>query len=137
MFFRKTKEETLSDLGTSAEGLTESQVEAQREKYGKNQLEEVKSKSILMVFLSQFVDLLVIILIIAAGISILTKNVESTFVILFVITMNAGLGTFQHFKAEQSLKSLKELSAPTAKVIRDGLRKEIDARELVVEKLQL
>ena len=132
MFFRKTKEETLSDLGTSAEGLTESQVEAQREKYGKNQLEEVKSKSILMVFLSQFVDLLVIILIIAAGISILTKNVESTFVILFVITMNAGLGTFQHFKAEQSLKSLKELSAPTAKVIRDGLRKEIDARELVV-----
>jgi Ca2+-transporting ATPase len=132
MFFRKTKEETLADLGTKADGLNESQVEDQREKYGKNQLEEKKGKSILMVFLSQFADLLVIILIIAAGISILTKNVESTFVILIVITMNAGLGTVQHFKAEQSLKSLKELSAPTAKVIRDGLRKEIDARELVV-----
>ncbi|MBK5263552.1 MAG: HAD-IC family P-type ATPase, partial [Peptostreptococcaceae bacterium] len=132
MFFRKTKEETLADLGTQAEGLTEAQAEAQREKYGMNQLEEAKTKSVLMVFLSQFADLLVIILIAAAGISILTNNIESTLVILFVIIMNAVLGTVQHFKAEQSLKSLKELSAPLAKVIRDGSRKEIDAREIVV-----
>jgi len=132
MFFGKTKEETLADLGTQAEGLTESRVEEQREKYGRNELEEAKSKSVLMVFLSQFADLLVIILIVAAGISILTDNVESTLVILFVIIMNAVLGTVQHFKAEQSLKSLKELSAPLAKVIREAARKEIDAREIVV-----
>lgn len=132
MFFRKTKEETLADLGTQAEGLTEAQAVVQREKYGINQLEEPKSKSVLQVFISQFADLLVLILIVAAGISILTGHIESTIVILFVITMNAVLGTVQHFKAEQSLKSLKELSAPLAKVIRDSTRKEIDARDIVV-----
>jgi len=132
MYFRKTKEETLFELGTRAEGLTSEQVQGQREKYGRNQLEEIKNKTLIQVFLSQFADLLVIILIVAAGVSVLTDHVESTIVILFVITMNAVLGTVQHVKAEQSLKSLKELSAPMAKVIRDDVRKEIDAREIVV-----
>lgn len=128
----KSKEETLQELGSQAEGLRQEQLEKQREKYGSNQLDEVKNKTILQVFFSQFADLLVVILLIAAGISILTDHVESTIVILCVITMNAILGTIQHVKAEQSLKSLKELSAPLAKVIRDGTRKEIDARDIVV-----
>lgn len=132
MFFMKSKEETLQELGSQAEGLRQEQLAGQQEKYGRNQLDEVKNKTILQVFFSQFADLLVVILLIAAGISILTDHVESTIVILCVITMNAILGTIQHVKAEQSLKSLKELSAPLAKVIRDGTRKEIDARDIVV-----
>lgn len=131
MYFNKTKEETLSALGSTTDGLNQVQVEEKKEEWGLNQLDETKGKTIFQVFLSQFADLLVLILIVAAGISVLTGHVESTIVILCVIILNAILGTAQHVKAEQSLKSLKELSAPLAKVIRNGMRQEIDAREIV------
>lgn len=90
-----------------------------------------KKKSTLQVFLSQFADLLVIILIIAAGISMFTGNQESTLVIVAVIILNAILGTVQHKKAEKSLDSLKSLSSPTAKVMRDGQKLEIPSKDVV------
>lgn len=132
MFYNKSSEEVLKELESSTDGLSEAQVTDHREKYGENKLQEKKKKSTLLVFAEQFKDLLVIILIVAALISIATGDVESTVVILAVITLNAILGTVQYVKAEKSLESLKKLSAPVAKVIRDGQQIEIPASELVV-----
>ena len=100
-------------------------------KHGENALAEGKKKTALQVFLSQFADLLVIILIAAAIISIFSGNLESTIVIFAVIILNAILGTVQHVKAEKSLESLKSLSSPSAKVIRDGQKIEIDSKKVV------
>lgn len=111
-------------------GLSNEQLENSKEQYGFNELVEKKKKSLLAVFLEQFKDLLVIILIAAGVISIFTDNVESTIVIFAVIILNAILGTVQNQKAEQSLKSLKALSSPNAKVIRNGEKLEVPAREV-------
>lgn len=121
----------MEQFGVTAEGLSQQQVEKQRQTYGENVLAEEKKKSALMVFLEQFKDLLVIILIAAAVISAVSGNGESTIVIIAVITLNAILGTVQHFKAEKSLESLKALSSPNAKVMRDGRRVEVPSREIV------
>lgn len=132
-YFNKSAEETLKELNTSREaGLTAAQAEESRKKYGANVIAEEKPKSIFKVFLEQFADLLVIILIIASVISAFTGNIESTIVILAVITINAILGTVQHVKAQKSLASLKAMSAPNARVVRDGKQAEIPASEVVV-----
>ncbi|MEI3129550.1 MAG: HAD-IC family P-type ATPase [Oscillospiraceae bacterium] len=81
--------------------------------------------------MSQFKDLMVIILMITAVISFVTGSRESTIVILAVLVMNAVLGTVQHFKAEKSLQSLQAMAAPTAKVMRSGVTREVPARALV------
>ena len=94
-------------------------------------MKEGVKKSTLQVFLSQFADLLVVILILAAGISMISGNMESTVVILAVIVLNAVLGTVQHKKAEKSLDSLKSLSSPNAKVMRQGKKLEISSKEVV------
>lgn len=132
MFYRKENDEILKEFNSSLEGLNDEQVNINREKYGENKLEEKKKKSVFQVFAEQFKDLLVIILIIAALISVATGNLESTIVILAVIILNSILGTVQYIKAEKSLDSLKSLSAPTAKVIRNGQQLEIPAADLVV-----
>ena len=129
--FRATAQQVLDQFGVTKEGLTEAQVEQQRQTYGENVLAEEKKKSPLVVFLEQFKDLLVIILIIAAIISAISGNSESTIVILAVITLNAILGTVQHFKAEKSLESLKALSSPSAKVMRDGRKVEVPSKDIV------
>ena len=113
------------------EGLTSQQVDRIRQEKGENILQEGKKKSIFQVFISQFADLLVVILIVAAVISMFSGNVESTIVILLVLVMNAVLGTIQHVKAQRSLESLKQLSSPCAKVIRDGVKQEVPSREIV------
>ncbi len=130
-FFSKSSEETLKHLGTSKAGLSDEIAKENLGKYGTNTLTEKEKATVLQVFLSQFKDLLVGILIVAAGISAMTGNVESTIVIVAVITLNAVLGTVQHFKAEQSLASLKALSSPSAKVFRNGVKTEIDSKEVV------
>ena len=114
------------------EGLSTAQANQNREQFGKNQLAQKKKKPVWMIFLEQFKDFLVIILIIAAIISAITGELESTIVILVVITMNAILGTVQTVKAEKSLDNLKSLSAPHAKVLRDGTTVLLPAAELVV-----
>ncbi|MEE1392664.1 MAG: cation-translocating P-type ATPase [Negativibacillus sp.] len=129
--FRRTAQQIMEQFGVTAEGLSQQQVEKQRQTYGENVLAEEKKKSVLVVFLEQFKDLLVIILIAAAVISAVSGNGESTIVIIAVITLNAILGTVQHFKAEKSLESLKALSSPNAKVMRDGRRVEVSSHEIV------
>ncbi len=112
--------------------LTGRQVKENQEKYGFNELVEGKKKNILKVFLEQFMDFLVIILIAAAVISGVLGEAESAVVIVVVITMNAILGTVQTVKAEQSLDSLRKLSMPETKVIRDGELTQIPSREITV-----
>ena len=132
-YFNQSINDVLKSLNTSREkGLTNTQAEENRKKYGANIIAEEKQKSIFKVFLEQFADLLVIILIIASVISAFTGNIESTIVILAVITINAILGTVQHIKAQKSLASLKAMSAPNARVVRDGKQVEIPASEVVV-----
>lgn len=117
--YRMTKEEILQHQHVSEKGLTESRVQEIRQKiWGKSIYKQQRKKVRLRIFAEQFQDLLVIILMIAAVVSMLSRNVESTVVIFVVIVMNAVLGTVQYLKAEKSLDSLKALSSPHAKVLR-------------------
>lgn len=130
-FWNCSGDELLKEFKTDSRGLSTERAEKIRNEKGENVLQEGKRKSTLQVFLSQFCDLLVIILIIAAVISMFSDNIESTIVILAVLVMNAVLGTVQHVKAERSLDSLKQLSSPNAKVMRDGVKQELPSREIV------
>ncbi len=128
--YQLEKNELYQKYGNES-GLSSEQAEKLLLEKGENVLEEQGKKSIFAVFLGQFADLLVVILIAAAVISMLSGNVESTVVIFVVIILNAILGTVQYVKAEKSLDSLKELSAPKAKVLRDGNKKEVLSKEIV------
>ena len=130
-WYRESAENVLRDMGSSRSGLTQQQAEEVRKKAGENVLQEGTGKKAWQVFLEQFQDLLVIILIAAAGISMVSDNVESAVVIFAVILMNAVLGTVQHEKARKSLDSLKSLSSPSAKVIRNGQTLEIPSAQVV------
>ncbi len=130
-WYQCTGEEVLSRLETTRQGLTQRQVQERRRQYGPNTLKESGTKPAWKVFLEQFQDLLVIILIGAALISMVTDNLESTVVIFAVITLNAVLGTVQHEKARKSLESLRSLSSPSAVVMRDGAKLQIPSAEVV------
>ncbi len=130
--YQQTVEEVLDRVKSRASGLTDEEVKRSREACGWNELTEGKKKSILQIFGEQYKDFLVLILIASAVISGILGDVESAAVIMIVITMNAVLGTVQTVKAEQSLQSLKKLSGPQAKVLRDGAVVLLPARELVV-----
>ena len=130
-YFSKSKEEVLQELQVTENGLNSQEVKERVKKYGKNQLNEEEKISTLAIFLSQFKDFLVIILIIASIISAISGNIESTIVILVVIVINAILGTVQHIKAEESINSLKSLSSPKTKVLRNGEKVELSSEEIV------
>ncbi len=130
-WYQISTEDVMENMQTTSNGLHEEEVKKRREAYGENVLAEGKKKTMLQVFLGQFADLLVVILIIAAAISAFSGNMESTLVILVVIVLNAVLGTVQYKKAEKSLDSLKSLSSPNAKVLRAGEKQEIPARDVV------
>ena len=130
-YYRQTAQQALESQQADLRGLSEAEVRRRAEQYGPNKLSEGKKKSTLQVFLEQFKDLLVIILIIAALISAVSENVESTIVIFAVLILNAILGTVQYVKAEKSLESLKAMSSPTAKVLRGGVRVEIPSADVV------
>ena len=119
-YYQMTRTEAQKSVNGSTQPLTAEQVKKNQEKYGPNALTEGKKKSIPQIFLEQYKDFLVIILIISAIVSGIMGETESAVVILVVITMNAILGTVQTVKAEQSLDSLKEMSGPEAKVLRNG-----------------
>ena len=131
-YYQLPGREVLKQLNGSEEPLTSQQVREHQEKYGRNELAEGKKETILHIFLGQYKDFLVMILIAAAIVSGLLRDVESAVVILVVITINAVLGTMQTVKAEQSLDSLKKLSAPEAKVMRDGNLVQIPSAEVTV-----
>ena len=130
--YQMTSNEVRQKLNGKTEPLTNEEIAKRQQEYGLNELVEDKKKNVFQVFLKQFADFLVIILIIAAIVSAALGDVESSVVILVVITMNGILGTVQTIKAEHSLQSLKELSMPMAKVIRDGQVMKISSKELTI-----
>ena len=130
-FWQRSRVELFRDLESSESGLTADQAARRLEQYGPNELREEGRKSVARIFLEQYADFLVIILILAAAVSAVLGDVESTIVILVVITMNAILGTVQTVKATASLDSLRQMSAPTAKVLRDGHLIQIPGRDVV------
>lgn len=128
--YKLSRQELQQEYGNAA-GLSSEKANDLKEKYGENLLQEKKQKKAWQIFLGQFTDLLVIILLVSAVISMVAGNAESTIVILAVILLNAILGTVQYVKAQKSLDALKELSAPRAKVLRDGVKKEVASKDIV------
>lgn len=135
MFFNQEKEDVVKKLQSSqVNGLDDAVVKENQSKYGFNELVEQKKQSIFVRFLLQFTDPLIILLIVAAIVSIVVDPNEwvESLIIVIVVIVNAVLGVFQEYNAEKSLESLKKLSAPNAKVIRNGERITIPSRELTV-----
>ncbi len=130
--YQMSQQEVLKELGGNESGLTLEQVKAHQERYGVNEITGEEQDSTLVIFLKQFKDLLVIILIVAGIVSAISGELESTIVIFVVIIINAILGTVQTIKAQKSLESLQALSSPRAKVIRQGTMIEVDAKEVTV-----
>ena len=131
-YYQLSSEEVKQEINGKQEPLTSAEVKAHQEKFGPNELVEGKKKTTFQIFLEQYKDFLVIILIAAAIVSGFLGDAESAIVILIVITINANLGTVQTVKAEQSLASLKKLSGPEAKVLRDGSVVPIPSSEVTV-----
>ncbi|MCM0627299.1 cation-translocating P-type ATPase [Lysinibacillus sp. OL1_EC] len=131
-YHQQSSAEVMKILNVTTQGLTDDDVQKRQQVYGYNVLEEGKKTSTLAVFMGQFKDLLVIILLVAAFVSFLLGEVESTIVIMIVVILNAILGTVQHVKAEQSLDNLKALTSPIAKVMRHNQLVEIPSEEIVV-----
>ena len=132
MYYQKETVEVMQELSSNDAGLSKEEVIKRLEKYGKNELLETKPKPAWLIFLEQFKDLLVIILICAALISAMSGESESTIVILVVIIMNAILGTIQTLKAQKSLDALKQMSTPHSKVYRNGELVEVSSAELTI-----
>lgn len=130
-WYQISAEDVMKNVDTTINGLAEEEAVGRLKTYGENVLAEGKKKTLFRVFLEQFADLLVAILIVAAVISAFSGNMESAIVILVVIVLNAVLGTVQYKKAEKSLESLKSLSSPNAKVLRLGTKTEIPAKQVV------
>ncbi len=130
-YYNYDKEKVLSEFETDLKGISVAEAKKRLEKYGANEIQEGEKKSVLKIFLEQYTDFLVIILILAGVVSAFLGDVESALVIFVVITMNAILGTVQQVKADKSLESLKALSSPVAKVIRDGEKISINSKDVV------
>lgn len=130
-FFNLTVEETLRKLHSSTNGLGSKEVLTRREKDGSNVLETKKHSTLLEKFVAQFKDLMIIILMIAALISMLAGEVSDSIIIFIVVFLNAVFGVFQETKAENAIDSLKEMTTPFSRVKRDGIVSQIKSTELV------
>ena len=133
--YRKTTNEVIKEVESDEKvGLLESEVKKRKEKYGANALKEGKKETLLVKFLKEFADVLIIILLVAAVISLIVDPTEwvDSLVIFVVVMLNAILGVVQESKAEKSLEALKKMSSPECKVIRDGKINKIPSQELVV-----
>ncbi|CAG0956763.1 partial Calcium-transporting ATPase 1, partial [Gammaproteobacteria bacterium] len=130
-FYRIDAEQALAELKSSHEGLTEDEVTRRREEYGRNALPTQAGTSLLKVILSQFTNIMVIVLLVAALISLFLGDVKDVIVILVIVVLNAALGTFQEYRAEQSLAALSAMQVPLVRVRRAGEVHQINAEELV------
>ena len=138
-FYDETKEKVIFALcADEKNGLSAEKVTALQEKYGLNRLSEKKPKSMLARFFDQFRDVMIIILLLAAAVSFVIAVVEQNpkeffepALILLIVVLNAVMGVMQESKAEKALDALKNMSAPHARVVRDGEEKIIDAEKLV------
>ena len=131
LWHTKTVEQTRDALQSTEQGLSAEQVRSGTQKHGLNELRHKKPKSVGKLFLEQMTDVMILVLLAAAAISAFLGEVIDSAVILFIVILNAVIGVIQQKKAEKSLNALKELSAPVAKVIRDGKEISVPAKELV------
>src|SRR3712207_1734720 len=131
MFYKKSIDETLNHLNTSLDGLTSDQAKDLLEKHGYNELKEKAKTPTWKLFLETFKDPLVIILLIAALVQVFLGEGTESLIIFAVIALNSILSVVQTKKAEGSLASLKKLSVPNAKVIRDGIKITLPSRDIV------
>ena len=131
------KEDVLKELSTTDNGLSEKEAGERLEKNGKNKLDEPKKDGIITKFIKSMADPMIIMLLAAAGISLVTSMIQGesftdVFIILFVVTINTILGMVQESKAENAIGSLMEMTKSTSKVIRDGQIKNVKSEDLVV-----
>jgi len=134
LFYTQTSEEVLKNLDSSIEGLSTAQAQERLATYGRNELEEGEKRSLLAKFLDQFKDLMIIILLAAAALSVITEGMDGltdAMIILAVVVLNAAFGVYQEGQAEAAIEALKNMSSPMARVRRDGHVIEIDSKELV------
>ena len=142
-YYLKSKEEVLKEVESSPEGLTTQQANERVEKYGKNKLEEPPKKTFIQKFFSSLVDPMIIMLLVAATISTFTtiyQNVVNNanesyadlFIILFVVVVNTILSVIQEDKAEEAIGALKEMTAATSKVLRDGKQVIVKSEDLTI-----
>ena len=134
MFYTQGKDETLDELQSSREGLSTAEAQKRLDEYGHNELEESQKRSLLAKFLDQFKDLMIIILLVAAALSVVTEGSEGltdALIILAVVILNAAFGVYQEGQAEAAIEALKDMSSQIARVRRNGHIVEIDSRELV------
>ncbi|HCS12109.1 MAG TPA: ATPase, partial [Clostridiales bacterium] len=131
-WYNKGKNEVLKELNTNLSvGLSEKEAVRRIEEYGKNELEEQAKRSFFAKFAAQFADFLIIILLIAAGVSAFVGEREDAIIILAIVVINAALGIYQEGKAEKSVEALQKLSAPNAKVVREGNLNVVPAADIV------
>lgn len=134
LFYTQGEEEVLKSLGTSVDGLSTAQAKERLDAYGFNELDEGEKRSLLSKFIDQFKDLMIIILLVAAALSVITEGMHGltdACIILAVVVLNAAFGVYQEGQAEAAIEALKNMSSPLARVRRDGNIVEIDSRELV------
>ncbi|MDI6690336.1 MAG: cation-translocating P-type ATPase [Candidatus Bathyarchaeota archaeon] len=123
--------ETLKALNTKENGLSQEEVQKRLQEYGPNELKREKRKSPIMLFLEQFADILIIILLIATGLSILLGEVYDAIIIFAIVIASAALGFVEEYRSEKALEALKKMTAPTALVLRDGKEVKVQASEIV------
>ena len=134
LFYTQSKDQVLSGLETSADGLTKAEAKQRLTEYGRNELDEGEKRSLFMKFLDQFKDLMIIILLVAAALSVITEGMNGltdAIIILAVVVLNAAFGVYQEGQAEAAIEALKSMSSPLARVRRDGHVVEVDSKELV------
>ena len=134
LFYTQGEEEVLKNLDTSVDGLSTAQAKERLDAYGYNELDEGEKRSLLSKFIDQFKDLMIIILLVAAALSVITEGIHGltdACIILAVVVLNAAFGVYQEGQAEAAIEALKNMSSPLARVRRDGNVVEIDSRELV------
>lgn len=134
MFYTQGEEEVLKSLDTSIDGLSTAQAKERLDAYGYNELDEGEKRSLLSKFIDQFKDLMIIILLVAAALSVITEGMHGltdACIILAVVVLNAAFGVYQEGQAEAAIEALKNMSSPLARVRRDGNVVEVDSRELV------
>lgn len=134
VYYTQSEETILEQLHSSREGLSSEEAKSRLDQFGRNELDEGEKRSLFMKFLDQFKDLMIIILIVAAMLSVITegsKGLTDAIIILAVVVLNAAFGVYQEGQAEAAIEALKSMSSPLARIRRDGHIIEVDSKELV------